>query len=104
MAKTYADQVYQGSVSLTEVIVATISSSQTFIMKGFFVSNNHSDEQHFTLKIGADTRLAANHAISANDTTIRDNLHIPIIAGDSIKLYGDTDMDYYIWGIMETEA
>ncbi len=75
-------------------------------MKGFFVSNGDGIDRHFTLKIGNDTRLAAEHPVPANDTTIRDNLHIPILTGETIKMAGEVGgiLDYYIWGVMEVKA
>ncbi len=104
MGKVYNDQVYQGTLTTTEVVVATIPDKTTFIMKGFFVSNNNDEGRYFTLKIGTGTRLASEHVVPSKDTTLRDNLHIPIPVGEEITIQGEVenDLDYYIWGIVET--
>ena len=106
MGKSYADLVYQGTLTTDEVTITTIPDSSIFIMKGFFVSNNNNEDKAFTLKIGENTRLASQHAVKANDTTIRDNLHIPLSAGSIISISGEVgnDLDYYIWGVMEVES
>jgi hypothetical protein len=105
LASTYTDQVYQGTLTTTEFEIV-IPQGSTFIMKGFFISNNSIADRYFTLKIGMDTRLAAEHPVPGKDTTIRDNLHIPITANEAIKIHGEVmdDMDYYIWGVLETSS
>ncbi len=105
MDKVYVDQVYQGTLTMEEVTIATIPEDSTFIMKGFFVSNNNDEGRYFTLKIGTGTRLASEHVVPPKDTTLRDNLHIPITVGEEITIQGEVenDLDYYIWGIVESE-
>lgn len=104
MSKIYVDQSYQGTLTTEETVVTIIPDGATFIIKGFFVSNNNAEYKAFTMKIGNHTRLAANHPVRGNDTTIRDNLHIPLQSGAKIIVSSeiDEDMDYYIWGVMET--
>jgi len=106
LPKSYSDKVYQGTLTTVEALIDTIPDNTVFIMKGFFVSNNNPDDKAFTLRIGDGTRLAANHPVKGNDTTIRDNLHIPLSAGSIINISGEVgnDLDYYIWGVMEVEA
>ena len=103
MAKTYSDQVYEGTLTTSEATVATIAANTTFIMKGFAVSNNNAADKYFTLKIGTDTRLATEKVVPTKDTLIRGDLNIPVLTGKTIKITGEvaTDMDYYIWGVNE---
>ncbi|OPX46388.1 hypothetical protein CLHUN_02040 [Ruminiclostridium hungatei] len=102
MAKTYTDQVYSGTLTASEVTIATISANTTFVMRGFWISNSNAADKKATLKID-DKRFVAARPVPTLDTLLQDNLNIPVTAGKTIKATGEvaTDMDYYIWGVNE---
>ena len=102
MAVTRTDLVYSGTLTTSETTVATIATNTTFIIKGIWISNSNAANKTATVKID-DKRLVPSTSIPARDTLLLDNLHIPVVAGKTIKVTGEvtTDMDYYIWGIPE---
>ena len=105
MAVTRTDIVYSGTLGTSESTVVTVAANTTFIIKGFWVSNANAADKHFTLKID-DKRLAVQRPVPTKDTLIQDNLHIPVVATKTIKVTGEvaTDMDYYLWGVLETTS
>ena len=105
MAITRTDKVYSGTLTTSEVTVATIAASTTFIIKGMWVSNTNAANKTAIVTVD-DKRLMPTTPIPAKDALILDNLHIPVLAGKTIKVTGEvaTDMDYYIWGIQEVTA
>lgn len=105
MAITRTDVVYSGTLSNTEATILTVAASTTYIIKGFWISNANAANKTASLKID-DKRLVAGLTIPTKDTVIEDNLHIPVLAGKTIKAAGEvaSDMDYYIWGIQEVTS
>lgn len=102
MAITRTDLVYSGTLATDEATVVTVAASTTFIIKGFWISNSNAADKTATLKID-DKRFVPSTPIPTKDSLIQDNLHIPVVAGETIKVSGEvaTDMDYYIWGVQE---
>jgi hypothetical protein len=102
MAVTRSDAVYSGTLTTSEVTILTVATNTTFIIKGFWISNSSVLNKYAILKID-DKRFVSNATVPAKDALIQDNLHIPVMAGKTIKVAGEiaTDMDYYIWGIQE---
>ena len=105
MAVTRTDLVYSGTLTTSETTVATIAANTTYIIKGIWISNSNAANKTATIKID-DKRLVPGTYIPTKDTLILDNLHIPVVAGKTIKAVGEvaTDMDYYIWGIQEVSS
>lgn len=105
MAVTRADKVYSGTLSGVEDTVATIAASTTFIMKGFFISNANAADKYFTFKVNG-IRLATTKAVPLKDSIVVDNLNLPVLTGQTIKITGEVaaDMDYYVWGVEEVTS
>jgi len=106
LAKTYADQVYSGTLTTSSVTIAAIGASTTFIMKGFCISNANAADKKAELLIDDKRILPYLKAIPTGDTLIRSDLNIPIATTKTIKVKGEvaTDMDFYIWGVNEVTA
>lgn len=105
MAVTRTDQVYSGTLTTSEATIVTVAANTTFIIKGVWISNSNVADKYVTLKID-DKRFIPSTAVPLHNTLIQDNLHIPVVAGKTIKITGEvaTDMDYYIWGIQEVTS
>jgi len=75
-------------------------------MKGFCISNANAAAKKAELLIDDKRILPYVTAIPTGDALIRSDLGIPVVAGKTIKVKGevDSDMDYYIWGILETTS
>ncbi len=106
MAKTYADQVYSGTLTTNSDTAATIAASTTFIMKGFCISNANAADKKAELLIDDKRILPYLKAIPTGDSLIRSDLNIPVTTGLTIKVKGEVadDMDYYIWGVNEVTS
>lgn len=106
MAKTYADQVYSGTLTTGSVTVATIAASTTFVMKGFAISNANAADKKAELLIDDKRILPYVKAIPTGDTLIRSDLNVPVATTKTIKVKGEvaTDMDFYIWGVNEVTS
>lgn len=105
MAITRTDVVYSGTLTASEVTVLTVAASTTFIIKGIWISNSDSANRTADLRID-DKRFVPTCVVPASDTLVMDNLHIPVLAGKTIKVKGSvaTYLDYYIWGVQEVTA
>lgn len=106
MAKTYADQVYSGTLTTGSVTIATIGANTTFVMKGFAISNANAADKKAELLIDDKRILPYVNAIPTGDTLIRSDLNIPVATTKTIKVKGEvaSDMDYYIWGVNEVTS
>jgi len=106
MAITRTDVVYSGTLATGGATVATIAASTTFIMRGFCISNANAADKKAELLIDDKRILPYVKAIPTGESLIRSDLNIPVATTKTIKVKGevDTDMDYYIWGILETTA
>lgn len=106
MAKTYADQVYSGTLTTDSATVVTVAASTTFIMKGFCISNANVADKMAELLIDDKRILPYVTAIPTGDALIRSDLNIPVATGKTIKVKGEVadDMDYYIWGANEVTS
>ena len=102
MAITRTDVVYSGTLTTNEETVVTVTANTTFIIKGFWISNSNAAAKYAILKIDGK-RFVPSMPVPTKDAIVQDNLHIPVVAGKTIKVTGEiaTDMDYYIWGVQE---
>jgi hypothetical protein len=105
---TRSDKVYSGTLTTSSVDVTGggVAADTTFIMKGFCISNADSEGRTAELLIDDIRILPFVADIESGDALIRDNLHIPVLTGETIKAKGEVadDMDYYIWGVEEDDS
>lgn len=103
---TRTDQVYSGTLTTGSVTVATQAANTTFVMKGFAISNANAADKKAELLVDDKRIIPYLKAIPTGDTLIRSDLNIPVTTTKTIKVKGEvaTDMDYYIWGILEVTS
>ncbi len=93
-------KVFRGTAGTTEATVYTAPEGKALILQGFWVSNSNTDGQGITIKL-SDKRFVSGHMVPAKDTLLHNNLQIPLVAGDTIKITGAVadDLDYSLWGL-----
>jgi len=89
MGVTRTDKVYEGVVTNSRTTIDTIASATTFVMKGWLVSNQNSEDKSVELRIGSGTKVVPNQVVPATDGIIQSDINVGITTGGLIEVEGE---------------